>query len=454
MAILERRRFAGLLRAEERDFTTANVKSRALYERAKGSLHRGVPMPWMTEWASPYPLFIEGAKGARVRDVDGHGYIDFCLGDTGALFGHSPPPISRALAARAGDGLTFMLPSEDSIHVAEALAARFGLPHWQFCLSATDANRFAIKIARAVTGRRRVLLFNGCYHGSLDETLASLENGVMRPSATNMGPGIDAGETSRMVEFNDIDAVEAALAEGDVACVLCEPALTNVGLVFPQPGFHQALRAATRDHGSLLIIDETHTICAGPGGGVREFGLEPDLFTLGKPLAGGFPAAVYGYSAEVGTRIDAWLDGLDSFVTGIGGTLSGNALAMAAMRASLDEVMTDAAYDHMTAQAERLRAGVAAIIEARGLPWGVARLGARVEYRFSAGEPANATEARGGADPELDRLFRLFFLNRGIMLTIFYNVALVSPETRPADIDRHNAVFAEFADAVTGAGSS
>lgn len=441
-------RYAALLEAEQRRFSAANGRSLALFERAKHSLHNGVPMPWMTQWASPHPLFIEEAKGAHVRDVDGHDYIDFCLGDTGALFGHSPAPVVKALAAQAAGGMSFMLPTEDSIHVGEGLAARFGLPHWQFALSATDANRFAIKIARAVTGRRRVLLFNGCYHGSLDETLATLENGVMRPGAENMGPGIDPGETSRMVEFNDIAAVEAALAEGDIACVLCEPALTNVGLVFPQPGFHEALRAATRDHGALLIIDETHSICAGPGGGVREYGLQPDLITLGKPLAGGFPAAVYGYSAAVGAKIAAWLDGLDSFVTGIGGTLAGNALAMAAMRASLEEVMTEAAYDHMTTQAKRLEAGVAEIIAGHGLPWGVARLGARVEYRWSGGEPANATEARGGADPVLDRLFRLFFLNRGIMLTIFYNVALVSPETSAADIDRHNAVFAEFAQGI------
>ena len=448
---IDRHRLTALLSAEQRRFTEANGASLALFERAKRSLHRGVPMPWMTEWASPFPLLIEGGKGARLRDADGHSYIDFCLGDTGALFGHSPTPVAEALAERAGDGMTFMLPNKDAIHVGEALTARFGLPHWQFALSATDANRFAIKIARAVTGRRRVLLFNGCYHGSLDETLATLENGVMRASPANMGPGIEVAETSRMVEFNDSAALEAALAEGDVACVLCEPALTNCGLVFPKPGFHEALRAATRDHGVMLIIDEAHSICAGPGGGVAEYGLEPDLLTLGKPVAGGVPAAVYGYSSAIGERIAAWLDGLDSFVTGIVNTLSGNALAMAAIRATLDHVMTEAAYDHMTTQAMRLERGVAEIIAGYGLPWGVARLGARVEYRWGPGEPANATEALSDSDPELDRLFRLFFLNRGIMLTIFYNVALVSPETGPAHIDRHNAVFDEFCHAVSEA---
>ena len=450
MARIDRGRLAAMLADERRRFVAGHAESAALFERAKGSVHRGVPMPWMTQWASPFPIFAESARGARLRDVDGHDYIDFSLGDTGALFGHSPPPIAQAIAEQAARGITHMLPTADSAAVGEMLATRFGLPYWQFALSATDANRFAIKIARAVTGRRRILVFNGCYHGSLDETLVGLENGVMRPNATNMGPAIDPAETTRMVEFNDPDALAAALAGGDVACVLCEPALTNVGLVFPRPGFHQAVRALTREHGALLVVDETHTICAGPGGGTAEFGLEPDLITLGKPLAGGVPAAVYGFSAAVGERIAAWIDDLGAFVTGVGGTLSGNALALRAMRASLEDVMTDAAYAHMTGQAERLAGGVAEIIAARGLPWGVARLGARVEYRFHDREPANATEAQAGDDPELDGLFRLFFLNRGILLTIFYNVALVSPETTAADIDRHNAVFAEFADALLG----
>ena len=450
MTRIDRGRLTAMHDDERRCFGADNVQSAALFERAKGSVHRGVPMPWMTKWASPFPLFAKSAQGARLWDVDGHEYIDFSLGDTGALFGHSPPAIAAAVAEQAGRGITHMLPTEDSAVVGELLAARFGLPYWQFALSATDANRFAIKTARAVTGRKRIVLFNGGYHGSLDETLVSLENGVMRPDAENMGLGIDPAETTRMVEFNDPAALEAALADGDVACVLCEPALTNDGLVFPRPGFHTALRALTRQHGALLVVDETHTICAGPGGGTREYGLEPDLITLGKPLAGGIPGAVYGFREAVGDRIAAWIEGLDSFVTGVGGTLSGNALAMRAMRASLEEVMTEQAYAHMTGQAERLAGGVTDIIAARGLPWGVARLGARVEYRFHDREPANATEAHAGDDPELDGFFRLFFLNRGILLTIFYNVSLVSPETSAADIDRHNAVFAEFADALLG----
>ena len=448
MTRVDRDRLATMMAVEERRFTEDHPKSAALFERTRRSVHRGVPMPWMTQWASPFPIFADSARGARIRDVDGFEYIDFSLGDTGALFGHSAAPIAEAVADQAGRGITHMLPTEDSARVGEALTARFGLPNWQFALSATDANRFAIRLARLVTGRRRILVFNGCYHGSLDETLVSLENGVMRPMATTMGAALDPAETTRMVEFNDIPALEAALAEGDVACVLCEPALTNVGLVFPEPGFHQAVRDLSRRHGAMLVIDETHTICAGPSGGTGYFGLDPDIVTLGKPLAGGIAGAVYGFSDVIADRVAEWIDDVGSFVTGIGGTLSGNALAMRAMAVSLEHVMTDENYAHMTGQAERLADGVSGIIAARGLDWGVGRLGARVEYPFQGGEPANATEAQAGDDPDFDRLFRLYFLNRGILLTIFYNVSLVSPETSAADIDRHNALFAEFADAV------
>ncbi|MEE2980242.1 MAG: transaminase [Pseudomonadota bacterium] len=449
MARVDRDRLATMMASEELRFTADHPKSAALFERTRKSVHRGVPMPWMTQWASPFPIFADSARGARIRDVDGHDYIDFSLGDTGALFGHSAAPIAEAVADQAGRGITHMLPTEDAARVGEALTARFGLPNWQFALSATDANRFAIRLARLVTGRRRILVFNGCYHGSLDETLVSLENGVMRPMATTMGAALDPAETTRMVEFNDVAALEAALAEGDVACVLCEPALTNVGLVFPAPGFHQAVRDLSRKHGAMLVVDETHTICAGPGGGTGYFGLDPDIITLGKPLAGGIAGAVYGFSEAIGERVADWIDEIGSFVTGIGGTLSGNALAMRAMAASLENVMTDEAYAHMTEQATRLADGVSDIIAARDLDWGIGRLGARIEYRFHGREPANATEAQAGDDPDLDRLFRLYFLNRGILLTIFYNVSLVSPETSAADIDRHNDLFAKFAGAVT-----
>ena len=450
MAAIDRDGLRLLLDAEIRCFNEENPRSKALYERAKSSLPGGVPMPWMTQWASPFPLFIDRAEGARVHDIDGHDYVDFCLGDTGALFGHSPAPIARAVAEQASRGYSYMLPTEDAVWVGEELGRRFGLPYWQFAMTATDANRFAIKAARAVTGRTRIAVFNGCYHGSLDETLVGMRNGVMSPFPTNMGLGVDPAETTRMVEFNDVESLETALAGGDVACLLCEPVLTNIGLVFPEPGFHAAIREQTRKYGTMLIVDETHTICAGPGGATRELALDPDMITLGKPLSGGIPSAVYGMSETVARKIADWSGTLDSFVTGIGGTLAGNAFSMHAMRASLEHVMTDDAYAVMTGRAARLVTGVRDIIAERGLPWSVARLGARVEYRFHRREPRNASEATLHEDGDLDRLFRLYFLNRGVMLTIFYNVDLVSPETTVEDIDRHNAVFREFAVALAG----
>ena len=344
MTAVDRDRLAELLDAERQRFADNHPKSRALFERTGGSLMGGVPMPWMTRWASPFPVFVESAQDARLHDVDGHDYLDLSLGDTGALFGHSAEPIANAIAEQAARGITFMLPTADAAAVGEALAARFGLPFWQFATTATDANRFALKMARAATGRHMIVAFDGCYHGSLDETLVTVENGVVRASAENMAPAIDPAETTRVVPFNDIDALRAALAPGEVACVLCEPVLTNSGLVFPREGFHDAMRAATREHGALLVIDETHTICAGPGGATRAFGLDPDIVTLGKPLAGGVPAATYGFTAALAETIGDWTAGLASFVTGVTGTLSGNALGMAAMRAALEKVMTEDAY--------------------------------------------------------------------------------------------------------------
>jgi len=446
---IDRNKLPGLMQVEAKVFEAANPQSRVLFERASKSLPGGVPMPWMREWASPFPLFIDHAQGAHVQDVDGHNYVDFCLGDTGALFGHSPDAIADAVSEQATRGYSYMLPTEDAIRVGELLQQRFNLPYWQFAMTATDANRFAIKIARAVTGRTRIAVFNGCYHGSLDETLVCLNEGKMQTLPTNLGPGVDPEQTTSIVEFNDIEALETVLASQDIACLLCEPVLTNNGLIFPQPGFHEAVRKLTRQYGSLLVIDETHTICAGPGGGSEVFDLDADIVTIGKPLSGGIASAVYGYSEAVGKSIRDWVATQNSFVTGIGGTLAGNALAMHAMRASLENVMTEDNFRVMLETAAYLEQGVKAIIREFDLPWHVARLGARVEYSFHPHIPENASEAAQHSDHELERLFRLFFLNRGLMLTIFYNVALVSPQTTLDDIDRHNAVFREFAGALS-----
>jgi glutamate-1-semialdehyde 2,1-aminomutase len=378
--------------------------------------------------------------------VDGHEYVDFCLGDTAAMTGHSPEPTVRALREQAAKGITLMLPSEDSLWVAQELSRRFGLARWQFALTATDANRFAIRLARELTGRPKILVFNWCYHGSVDETFASLDGARVVSREGNVGPPVPLDETTRVVEWNDAEALERELAHGDVACVLAEPALTNIGIVLAEPGFHDALRAATRETGTLLIIDETHTLCAGPGGYTAAYGLEPDVLTVGKAIGAGIPAAAYGFSAEVAEQLEALLPADEKAdVGGIGGTVAANVLSLAATRATLAEVLTGEAFERMIALGERFEAGVADTIERHGLPWHVTRLGCRVEYLFRAERPRNGSEAAAGGDPLLDRLIHLYALNRGILLTPFHNMALMSPATTEADVDRHSEVFDEAA---------
>ena len=440
---IDRDRLKGLLAREQERFAAARPRSRELFERARKSLLGGVPMNWMVRWAGAFPIFVEDASGAHFTDVDGHRYLDFCLGDTGAMTGHAPAAAVESIADRARRGITFMLPTEDAVWVGEELARRFGLPYWQTTLTATDANRFAIRLARHVTRRPKILIFNWCYHGTVDETFATLSDGVVGPRSGNLGPPVDPAVTTRVVEFNDATALEDALSYGDVACVLAEPVMTNIGIVHPEPGFHDALRDATRRTGTLLILDETHTICAGPGGYTREHGLSPDILTIGKPLAGGVPAAVYGLSHEVAERIRATttVEGADT--GGIGGTLAGNALSLSAMRATLEKVLTAQAYARTIPLAERFAAGVEGVIAEHRLPWHVTRLGCRAEYWFRAAPPRNGAEAAAAMDPDLDRFMHLATLNRGILMTPVHNMALIAPETTEADIDLHTRVFRE-----------
>jgi glutamate-1-semialdehyde 2,1-aminomutase len=438
-------RLPALARREEARFAAEHPRSRELAARARAHLLGGVPMHWMAKWPGGFPLFVAEARGGRFVDVDGHEYVDLCLGDTGSMTGHAPPPTLRALEQQAARGLTLMLPGEDAVWVAEELTRRFGLPSWQFALTATDANRFSIRLARHVTGRPKVLVFNWCYHGTVDETLATLAGGAVVARRGNLGPPVDPALTTRVVELNDVEALERELGHGDVACVLAEPALTNVGIVHPEPGFHEALRELTRRHGTLLVIDETHTICAGPGGYTAAHGLEPDVLTIGKPIGGGVPAAAYGFTADLAERIDAAVELEDVDVGGVGGTLAGNALSLAAVRATLSEVLTEEAFARMVALAERYTAGVERAIEESGLPWHVTRLGCRAEYLFGPDRPRNGTEAHAAGDFALERYMHLFALNRGILLTPFHNMALMSPATTEADVDRHTEVFREAA---------
>jgi glutamate-1-semialdehyde 2,1-aminomutase len=446
---LDRTRLHELLRAEQERFVAQHPGSRELFEQGRRSLLAGVPMPWMTEWAGAFPVFVAEASGARFTDVDGNSYVDFCLGDTGAMTGHSPPATAEAIAAQAARGVTLMLPTEDSAWVGQELGRRFGLPCWQFALTATDANRFTIRLARAITGRSKILVYAWCYHGTVDETFAIAVDGETRSRPDNVGPPVDLAETTRAIEWNDVDALDAALAEGDVACVLAEPAMTNIGIILPEPGYHDALRALTREHGTLLAIDETHTICAGPGGYTRAHDLEPDFVTLGKPIAGGVPAAAYGMSAEVADRIGDYLGTLEaSDVGGIGGTLSGNALSLAATRATLERVLTDEAFERMIALGARFESGVNDAIAAHGAPWHATRLGCRVEYGFRESPPRNGSEAAATTDRELERFLHLHALNRGILMTPFHNMALMCPATTEADVDDHTRAFGEALDAL------
>jgi glutamate-1-semialdehyde 2,1-aminomutase len=442
-------RLDGLMQRELERFRTEHPRSAELTERAKRSLLGGVPMHWMVRWAGGYPVFATEAQGARFRDVDGHEYVDFCLGDTGAMTGHSPAATVRAVEEQAARGITLMLPSEDALWVGEELARRFGLPYWQFALTATDANRFAIRLARAVTGRPKILVFNWCYHGTVDETFAALVDGAVREREGSIGPPVDPAETTRVVEFNDVEALERELGEGDVACVLAEPALTNIGIVLPQPGYHETLRELTRRTGTLLVIDETHTICSGPGGYTGAYGLEPDLLTIGKPIAGGIPAAAYGFSEAVARRVDDAVPEREADVGGIGGTLAANVLSLAAMRATLGEVLTEEAFAGMIELGARFEAGVQQVIDAHSLPWHVVRLGCRVEYLFRPEPARTGAEAAAGGDEALDRFIHLYALNRGILLTPFHNMALMSPATTEADVDRHTEVFDAAASELT-----
>ena len=441
---MNRDRMASSIERERRRFADDHPRSRALHEEARQSLLAGLPMPWMAMWRGGHPVYLAEAHGARVVDVDGREYADLCLGDTGAMAGHSPEPTMRILGEQAG--ITVMLPTEDGPWVGRELTRRFGLARWQFALTATDANRFAIRLARQLTGRTKILVFNWCYHGSVDETFVALDGGEVIAREGNVGAPVPLAETTRVVEWNDGDALRRELAHGDVACVLAEPALTNIGIVLPEPGSHDALREATRETGTLLIIDETHTICAGAGGYTAAYGLEPDVLTIGKPIAGGVPAAAYGFSAEVADRLEALLpDDETADVGGIGGTVAANVLSLAVTRATLAEVLTDEAFERMIALGERFEAGVADVIERHRLPWHVTRLGCRVEYLFRAERPRNGSEAAAGGNPELDRLIHLYALNRGILLTPFHNMALMSPATTEADVDLHTRVFDEAA---------
>lgn len=441
---ISRSRIAAVREHETMVYVAARPRSEAAIGKGAQGYLGGVPMHWMRDWPMPFPFVVKKAKGAKLTDIDDIKLADFCLGDTGSMFGHSPAPVADAIRKQAKRGLTYMLPNSDALAVGTLLSERFGLPYWQVATTASDANRFALRVARAITNRPKILVFNGSYHGAVDETFVQLQHGDQTNKKGLAGEFRDLTQGAVAVEFNDIEAVERALAEGDIACVITEPVMTNSCMVLPQPGFHEALRAATRKHDTLLLIDETHTISTGPGGYTGACGLEPDLFVLGKPIAGGVPASVWGMSADVAARWQEYEASKEPGHSGMGTTLSANPLQFAAMRAMLEDVMTDDAYEWMEERAERLQTGLAKVIEDNGLAWHVVRVGARVEFICAPGPLANGTEAAQAHAPELESVIHLGLVNRGCLIAPFHNMMLVSPATKKKHVDRLIMAFEDI----------
>ncbi len=455
MNSFDRQHLTALLARERATYIAANPRSQALHEAADHLFAR-VPMTWMNKWAGGFPLGFAEAHGAEITDLDGHTLVDFALGDTGAMAGHSPEPLARAMAERIGraGGVTTMLPTADAEWVAAEMARRFGLPQWSFTLSATDANRWLLRLVRLVTGRPKILVFSYSYHGSVDETFVVLdEHGqpALRPGG--VAPAYDPTQTTRVVEFNDLESLARELAHGDVAAVLTEPALTNIGIVLPEPGFLEGVRDLCTQTGTLLILDETHTFSAGPGGVTQRFNLQPDAVTIGKSLGGGVPCGAYGLSQELADRVKAAVSsGADIVdVGGVGGTLAGNAMSLAAMRAVLGEVLTDDVFGPMEEMATAFAESLRATIARHDLPWSVSQLGARCEYRFASPAPTSGGASVRSADAELEDYLHLYGINRGVLITPFHNMALMCPATTMAHVTQHQVMFDAAVDELMGA---
>ena len=440
--MINRTHLAQLRAREDARFLALHPESGELFERGKAHMPGGVPMSWMAKWPGAYPVFVENAKGARFTDVDGNTYIDFCLGDTGSMTGHSPDATVAAIREQVGKGITAMLPTADAEIVSKELAGRFGLPLWQFTVSATDANRHVIRYSRMITGRTKIIVIDRCYHGSVDETFATIDSsGKTIAREGNIGAPVSLDVTTRVVEFNDLVGMEKALENGDVAAILMEPAMTNVGIVLPKAGYLDAVQKLAKKYGTILIIDETHTISVGPGGMTADLGLKPDFLTIGKAIAGGIPTGTFGMTQAIAESIKSMVE-LEIIDTGgIGGTLAGNALSLASMRATLTQVLTQENFNRMIELGTRWSDGVDAAIQEFKLPWTCNRLGARGEYMFGETAPVTGADANNAGDFELEQYIHLRMLNDGFLITPFHNMALMCPDTTTADVDAHTKAF-------------
>ena len=449
--MIDRIKLSTLRKVEDERFVISHPKSGELFEKAKESMPGGVPMSWMSKWPGAYPIFVEEAKGAGFIDVDGNTYIDFCLGDTGSMTGHSPEATITAIREQAGRGLSVMLPSKDAAIVSAELAARFNLPLWQFTVSATDANRHVIRYSRLITGKSKIIVIDRCYHGSVDETFATLDkkgNTIAREG--NIGAPVALDLTTRVVAFNDLIAMKKALEKGDVAAILLEPAMTNVGIVLPQEGYLKGVEKLAKEFGAMFIVDETHTISVGPGGMTAELGLEPDFLTIGKAIGGGFPTGAFGMKASVAASISKLVE-LEVIDTGgVGGTLAANALSLAAMKATLSKVLTKDNFERMIKLGNRWADGVEKTINKYQLGWTVNRLGARAEYMFAASAPVTGRQAADSGDFELEQFIHLRMLNDGFLITPFHNMALISPDTTINDVDAHTNAFEKMCGDLVG----
>ncbi len=439
-----------MIECERELFTKLHPISMQLGNKSKEHYLYGVPMHWMNDWGTPSPLFVRQAHGAQFICADNLSYVDFCLGDTGSMFGHSPEPVAQAIEQQARRGFTTMLPDMLAPQVGAALAEQFGMPCWQLTTTATDANRFVLRWARAITGRKKLLVFDGCYHGTVDDTMVDVEDDQTVSRASLLGQTFDLGQFTVAVDFNDLAAVERELSTGEFACLLTEPALTNCGMVPALPGFIAGLRVLTQRYGTLLILDETHTISSGRGGWARNHDIKTDFIVVGKPIAGGLPAAAYGFSNEIAVKMQSAKDEAPAGHSGIGTTLSGNMMTLAAINATLTQVATLEAYSHMFKLADTLENGLNEKLQHYSLPWCITRLGARLELQFCKSAPLNAKEARASQDEELEHAIHLFLLNRGVLLTPFHNMMLVCPSTSEEDISRLLEVFGECLNKLTG----